>query len=215
MGDSELNLDNVPDVEDMVSVCAGLVVVDDESNIIRLVHYTTQEYFEHIRESWNPEAEREIASACLTYLSFETFASGASSSDGDFKIRISKNAFFEYAATNWARHILTIQEELSYLALQFLQDEALLASTSQMVFKPRYTNRSHSQAFPRQMTGLHLTARNGLLFLLEELLRPEDAKILTKADSPDGQGRTPLSWAARGGHEAVMKLLQSPDNLSS
>ena len=42
----ELDEDNIPDVEDIVSVCAGLVTVDEESNIIRLVHYTTQEYFE-------------------------------------------------------------------------------------------------------------------------------------------------------------------------
>jgi hypothetical protein len=50
-GESELDPDNIPDVEDMVSICAGLVTIDDESNIIRLVHYTTQEYFERIRES--------------------------------------------------------------------------------------------------------------------------------------------------------------------
>jgi hypothetical protein len=38
--------------EDMVSVCAGLVTVDEESNIIRLAHYTTQEYFNQTREKW-------------------------------------------------------------------------------------------------------------------------------------------------------------------
>jgi hypothetical protein len=68
-GDSELDLANIPDVEDMVSVCAGLVTVDDESAIIRLVHYTTEEYFKDIQESWNPRAQQDIASACLTYLS--------------------------------------------------------------------------------------------------------------------------------------------------
>lgn len=39
-GESELNPANISDVEDMVSVCAGLVTVDNESNIIQLVHYT-------------------------------------------------------------------------------------------------------------------------------------------------------------------------------
>lgn len=43
---SELDRDNFPQIEDMVSVCAGLVTVDDESGIIHVVHYTTQEYFE-------------------------------------------------------------------------------------------------------------------------------------------------------------------------
>jgi hypothetical protein len=41
-GEAELDPENVPHIEDLVSVCAGLVVVDPESDIIRLVHYTTQ-----------------------------------------------------------------------------------------------------------------------------------------------------------------------------
>jgi hypothetical protein len=37
----ELDEDNLPDIDDLISVCAGLVTIDKESNIIRLVHYTT------------------------------------------------------------------------------------------------------------------------------------------------------------------------------
>lgn len=40
-GEAHLDEENLPQIEDMVSVCAGLVTVDDESGIIRLVHYTT------------------------------------------------------------------------------------------------------------------------------------------------------------------------------
>ncbi|KAF2175448.1 hypothetical protein K469DRAFT_683923 [Zopfia rhizophila CBS 207.26] len=54
--EAEVDPENIPDVEDLVSVCAGLVVVDPESAIIRLVYYTTQEYFERIRDAWNPGA---------------------------------------------------------------------------------------------------------------------------------------------------------------
>jgi hypothetical protein len=59
-GEEDLDKENVPDVEDIVSVCAGLITVDEESNIIRLVHYTTQEYFERIRENWNLTAQLEL-----------------------------------------------------------------------------------------------------------------------------------------------------------
>jgi hypothetical protein len=55
-GDRALNNDNIYDVEDVISVCAGLVTVDEESSIIRLVYYTTQEYFERVRLEWNPGA---------------------------------------------------------------------------------------------------------------------------------------------------------------
>jgi hypothetical protein len=56
-GESELDEDNLPQIEDMVSVCAGLVTVDEESGIIRLVHYTTQEYFQRTQKIWFPDAE--------------------------------------------------------------------------------------------------------------------------------------------------------------
>lgn len=37
----ELDRENILDVEDLLSVCAGIVVVDQESAVIRLVHYAT------------------------------------------------------------------------------------------------------------------------------------------------------------------------------
>ncbi|KAK5203136.1 hypothetical protein LTR96_011435 [Exophiala xenobiotica] len=37
---SDLDEDNLSDLDDILSVCAGLVVVDEESQIIRLIHYT-------------------------------------------------------------------------------------------------------------------------------------------------------------------------------
>jgi len=74
----ELQLDeeNLCRVEDMVLVCAGLVTVDEESNIIRLVHYTTQEYFERTQKRWFPNAETNITIICVTYLAFNKFKSG-------------------------------------------------------------------------------------------------------------------------------------------
>ncbi|KAF3809380.1 hypothetical protein GCG54_00011579 [Colletotrichum gloeosporioides] len=59
-GTTELDKDNITELEDVVSVCAGLVTIDEESRIIRLVHYTTQEYFERTAERWLPDAQRLI-----------------------------------------------------------------------------------------------------------------------------------------------------------
>ena len=217
-GESEVDLDNIPDIEDIVSVCAGLVTVDDASNIIRFVHYTTQEYFERIRESWNPRAQHEIATACLTYLSHETFASGASKNSGDFQKRIKENPFFRYAATNWARHIFTIQEEVSQMALLFLQDEALLTSTSQMLYADdhllHYLSPYHYE-LPESTTGLHLTARFGLLHLSKELLNTFSETVLLYANSQDTHDQTPLMCAAFNGHEEVVKLLLAQDDVEA
>lgn len=123
-GDKALNVDNIYDVEDVVSVCAGLVTVDEESNIIRLVHYTTQEYFERVRLEWNPGAQEEIAVACLTYLSFNTFRSGSDevgsesfeawierrqASDKAFEQRLTENPFFDYLARYWSEHVRIVE----------------------------------------------------------------------------------------------------------
>ena len=208
----ELDQDNIPDIEDIFSVCAGLVTVDDESNIIRLVHYTTQVYFfEHIRESWNPQAQQEIASMCLTYMSFKPFANGPTSSDEHLKTRLAENPFFEYAAMNWAQHVLAVQREVSELALSFLQDEALIASTCQMTSSYSRYYWNYSPIFPPKLSGLHLTAGFGLSVLVEELLCMISGTNLVDANSKDEEGRTPLSWAAENGHEAVVKLLLTRD----
>jgi hypothetical protein len=46
VGESEFDEENLPEVAYMVSLCAGLVTIDKISDIVRLVHYTAQAYFE-------------------------------------------------------------------------------------------------------------------------------------------------------------------------
>lgn len=48
----ELDQRNLPEIDDMVSTCAGLVTVDEQSRVVRLVHYTAPEYFDRTWESW-------------------------------------------------------------------------------------------------------------------------------------------------------------------
>lgn len=65
VGEPKLDKENLPQIEDMVSVCTGLVTVDEESGIIRLVHYTTQEYFKRTRERWFPMRRRISRTSAL------------------------------------------------------------------------------------------------------------------------------------------------------
>ena len=191
LDESELDLDNIPDIEVMVSVCAGLVAIDNESNIIRLIHYTTQEYFERIRDSWNPRAQQDIASACLTYLSFDSFKSGSCRNDDEFERRLQKNMFLDYASRYWSQHTRAVQEQVYGLAFRFLQNINLVACAVQTMSVSNYVE--DSQYFPRQTMGLHLTARFGLLCLSKRLLSDLGGNINDLADLKDGDGRTPLS----------------------
>lgn len=70
---SHLYEENLIDMDYMVSVCAGLVTVDERSQSVSLIHYTTQEYLERTRAAWHPDADAAIAKPCITYLMSPAF----------------------------------------------------------------------------------------------------------------------------------------------
>lgn len=101
----ELDDENIPDIDLIVSSCYGLVTVDEESNVIRLVHYTTQEYFDRIRNTWFPNAEVEIANVCALCLTFNPFESNTFdvfSWGAEEKLQL--KPFYGYACMNWGYH---------------------------------------------------------------------------------------------------------------
>ena len=162
----ELDLDNILDVEDIVSVCAGLVTVDEDSNVIRLVHYTTQKYFKKVQEEWNHCPQLKIASTCLTYLSFGVFQSGGCLAGEDFTSRLIQYPFLVYAARHWGLHILTVQEEMSNQAYSFLQSSSFVSSATQvMSTNDDYNFGDLSQICPKNTTGLHLAVQFGLVYI--------------------------------------------------
>ena len=99
-GKSEFDLGDLPHIGDMISVCAGLVMADEESGIIRLAHHTTQEYLERKLNSWYPEAEFAIARTCITYLSYSVFEAGYCRTDDEFKERLRSNPLYNYTTHN-------------------------------------------------------------------------------------------------------------------
>jgi Ankyrin repeats (3 copies) len=73
-GDTFTDLEALPRVESVLSACCGLVVVEGESQVVRLVHYTTEEYFTRKNQYRSPAAHLTIAGTLITYLKFTTFA---------------------------------------------------------------------------------------------------------------------------------------------
>ena len=65
--DTDFVNEGLMDEDNLVSACGGLVVIDKESNIIRLVHYTTQQYFEQIRTDKFPAGHENITLTCITH----------------------------------------------------------------------------------------------------------------------------------------------------
>jgi hypothetical protein len=194
-GESELDEDNLPQIEDMVSVCAGLVTVDEESGIIRLVHYTTQEYFQRTQKIWFLDAENNITKICASY-----------------QDRLDLYKLYDYSAKNWGHHA----RKASILCpevTRFLNCEMKVEASIQALLRDmRYLVEGKMR-----MTGLHLAAYFGVEGAVNALLSDEVATTLRTSDGQalpgarldlkDSLRRTPLSWAAENGHEAVVKQL--------
>jgi ankyrin repeat protein len=210
---SELDQGNLPQIEDMVSVCAGLVTVNEESGIIRLVHYTTQEYFQKTQEHWFPNAETDITKVCISYLSFHAFQSGPCQSFEEFQERLDRYKLYDYSAKNWGHHArkATI---LCPDVTRFLTCRRKLKASIQALLRDRPFSIDGGET---RMTGLHLAAYFGVEGTVNTLLSKEvattiqttdgQAMLRARLDLKDSFRCTPLSWAAKNGHEAVVKQL--------
>ncbi|RYP51792.1 hypothetical protein DL768_002939 [Monosporascus sp. mg162] len=88
------------------------------------------------------------------------------------------------------RHALAVRPHLTNLDKDYLPSVNLL--------RPLCVGRK----FPKQMTGLHLAAYFGVKKAVEGLLHK-----IVDIDSKDAEGQTPLWWAAKYGHEAIVQLL--------
>lgn len=71
-GDTKLDEELVLDGQSITSLCAGLVVVDQRTNIVNLVHYSAKNYFDDIRHIRFPRFHATITLVCATYLTLNT-----------------------------------------------------------------------------------------------------------------------------------------------
>lgn len=71
-GDTALDEDLVMDGQSITSLCAGLVLVDQRTNIVNLVHYSTKSYFDDTRHIQFPEYHAKITLVCATYLTLDS-----------------------------------------------------------------------------------------------------------------------------------------------
>ncbi|KAF3188341.1 hypothetical protein TWF788_001017 [Orbilia oligospora] len=231
-GDLELDEENISPIEYIVSVCSGLVTIDEESKIIRLVHYTAQKYLDRRQEMWFPEAQTEIAEVCVTYLQFRVFDSGPCQSNSDFECRLKSNPLYDYAAHNWGYHASKIPE-LPESVESFLASAPSVEAAAQVVLAGHQEADSDLCAL-QQVTGLHLAAYFGArnivdLLLYDNSLDVKDSHHQTpillasrygnedvvevlldrgaEVESGDKFGWTPLLWAAKNGHEAIVEKI--------
>lgn len=189
LGDAYLDGDNLPEIEDIVSVCAGLVTVNND--IAQFIHHTTQQYFEHTWESWFPYAHRDIGNTCVTYLSFETFEAGFCQTREEYEAPLHDYPLYKYAAQNWGYHC-RFQSREEQLILSLLRNERKRSASTQSLLAGNQISwkTGSSRRVPMQMMGIHLAAYFGLTYNnIVKQLGNDDGLY----DIQDSFGRTPLS----------------------
>lgn len=192
----------------IVDFCGGLILVNSESGTVAFAHLTINEYLKSASKDIFPtEPEELIASTCFTYLSFHPFKSGSCPSDEEFETRLEQNVLLDYASRHWDQHAKSVQEQVLDEASIFLMDDNLVSCCLQTMLSSGNKWSDYSQNFPKRTTGLHLTARFGLLYLSERLILQPSWNIDIAANSKDEYSHTPLWYAAQAGQEAVVKLL--------
>lgn len=211
-GETDLDKENISQIDDILSVCAGLVVICEESDVVQLIHSTAQKYFDQGRNHLFPRADADMAEDCITYLSFRAFSNGACRMDDEYEGRLQSFPFYAYASRNWGHHVRDALAPL-VAAVPFLKNAKLIEAASQGLLAGHNQfslMHGYSQNFPRHMTGLHLIACFGIDSMVYELL---DSYAV---DIRNDEGRTPLSFSAEHGFaDAAMALLNNGADVNS
>ena len=84
----------------LLDVCGGLVTIEKQSSIVRLTHYTVQEFLQS-RPDLLPDSNLQMARTCLDYMMLEDFTSRRSA---DKKSLAPGSPFRSYAVTYWGTH---------------------------------------------------------------------------------------------------------------
>lgn len=184
--------EDLVDLELMLSVCAGLVIVDKQTQAVRLIHYTTQEFLQQNGSTWLDFGERIIGMVCLDYM----------------RLGGKATPFADYAVRYWGHHLRTYQDDKSIV--DFVLKCLYTRSTWDYFPFPSYSSTKRGE-YPT----LHLLARFNLHEIGETFLQGLDDSVvpatINQEDREDGY--TPLMVATRDNCADFARMLLSYDSL--
>lgn len=115
-----LDWDNLPSEKSLIDWCLGLVIIDDETSTVRLVHKSLHDYLKKRHEEGDifPHGHGEIAYTCVKYMNFADENGLEYSAEGKnhticgervnlrkiFERRLEKFSLLHYAVINWGHH---------------------------------------------------------------------------------------------------------------
>jgi hypothetical protein len=169
---TDINESDLPDIQKVILLCVGLVAVDLEGGKIRLVHETTQQYFQkYFRDVQTGDGEAEIAKTCLRYFSFPAFCHPFWERESIQK-HLEKYKLSSYASRYWFVHIRQgrLEEKFCQAIIKTFENQGTRDSVYQLL---EYCIYGRYSAFPLryEVHLLHLASMHGLRILCGEVLR--------------------------------------------
>ncbi|UKZ56864.1 hypothetical protein TrVGV298_010709 [Trichoderma virens] len=200
VGMKEIDKDAIPQVHDMISFCAGLVTIDEESNVIRPVHYTTQEYIKTKKSDWFPNPEIMITETCITYLSFTAFEK-CFLDRSRLHYLLRSHDFYLYASRFWGEHTRLVGKELDKNVLEFLMNEVKIFNAYHAMQQQQPGEYRDLEAFPAKFS-LHHAVHFGFDKAINLLLKKG-----CDINGLHGATVTPLRLAISEGNIDIAELL--------
>jgi ankyrin repeat protein len=229
-----LDWNNRPSEKSLVNLCLGLVVIDEETSTLRLVHKSLYDYLikQHDLGKIFQEGHAEIAHTCLTYMQFKDSEYAVNATDTSklnpiisiLKRRLKNYPLLRYAMYNWghhARHQTTpaVESLADNLFLYTLNSECIsmifrlvpmrVCGTTQYLYQAITKRHGYQGLLDMQSCfGLHVAAYFGLQKRCEMLIEDRSYDVNRK----DCDDFTALSVAALHGQtEIVRSILTRPD----
>lgn len=200
----DLEENSVPSSE-LVSKCAGLVEMDERSQIVRLAHQTIGNYLGKSLRNTFPTPDLTMAESCLSYLRLPVFNTGAYRTDDaeDRAIeRLNKYCFLTYASQYWGRHAHNcVNLDLQQHVLDLVTNDNLLSTLAQVM---RICDKNNTWDVDRGVTGLHVCAHFGLTQSVRSLLERSNPEPV---DAMDSGNTTALMYAFMAKHRDTTHVL--------
>jgi ankyrin repeat protein len=209
-GSSARDPENVVEESQVLTYCAGLVVVESADSTVHFAHYSIQEFLLKQAATLLPLNNTRLAKLCLTYLYFDVFGSGpvTSGDPQEFETVLEDYPFLSYAAGYWTHHVkgegeddTEILESMKRLFNSKTKWEAMIQIRYTRALSNNAT-RMNINSYPESTTILHIAARSGLTSVVSKLVN--ERHVLSLQDS---YGRYPIHEACVGGYIETIGLL--------
>ncbi|KAK0641814.1 hypothetical protein B0T16DRAFT_461843 [Cercophora newfieldiana] len=241
----ELSASSIVDLTDpvfFVDCCFGLVTIDSEKSVIRLVHFSVNEYLETRRDSLFPAADSILSRSCIAYLQIFSEMNDNPDLGADTWDNILDVApFMEYSFEEWGHHAARgFDDDVDQAVGRFLDSKAdtrVLTLLTEARLKSHKARRHEVWGFQfdtvslgrdqedwesaaacimKCISKLHVAAIYGIMPLAQKCLAEQGYQ--TGNNGHNGAAFTPLMAAASRGTLPVLDLLlqhSSDDELNA